>query len=250
MIYCNLKGGFGNMLFQIAATINFAKKNNTSYSFPNLDSHLDYLARESHHNLKLNCTNHYRKFFANLPREKPTKKLKVFKFPFHYVEVGVPNNCVIDGFFQSEKYFSSCREDILSIFNTKESIDKVSIHVRRGDFLRSNNHHNVMGIEYCTKAINFFKGEKFLIFTDDYEWCKKKFADDCYKIYEGENDLDEFHTMAACKHNIIANSSFSWWAAWINTNKEKKVICPQQWVGSNLSHLNTKDIYCKNWIKI
>ena len=250
MIFCILKGGLGNMLFQIAATIEFANKLNVDYSFPNLTEHLEYAKKEQYYNPKLNSVEHYQELFKNFNSVKPSLPIEKINFPFHYIEKEIPKNCIIEGFFQTEKYFKHSREELLSIFPKKNTINKVSVHVRRGDYLKNQNCHNVLSKEYYLNAFKIFPEHKFLVFSDDIEWCRQNFLGNKFEFKTGKNDLEELCDMYACEHNIIANSSFSWWGAWLNTNKYKKIICPSQWVGPGLSHLNTEDIYCENWIKI
>lgn len=250
MIYCNLKGGLGNMLFQIAATMEFASKSGVDFSFPNLIQHLSYIKREQTFNPNLKCVKHYERLFRNLKNVQPQSGIKKINFPFQYVDWQIPKDCVIDGYFQSEKYFKNCRENILNMFDFQPKRDMVSIHVRHGDYLKNPSCHNVLVKEYYDKAISCFPEDNFLIFSDDMDWCRSTFTGDRFKFHEGENDLDDMLSMSSCKHNIIANSSFSWWGAWLNRNEDKKVFCPSQWVGTTLSHLYTKDIYCQNWIII
>ena len=250
MIYCNLKGGLGNMLFQIAATMEFARKHNVDFSFPNLKEHLCYAKNETHFNPKLKCVNHYEYLFRNLNTIKPNNRIKKINFPFHHVEWEVPKDCMIEGFFQSEKYFKQSRKQILSLLAKKtDKINKVAVHIRRGDYLKNPNYHAVLNKEYYYKAFELFPDYKFLIFSDDIEWCKKSFTGELFEFYEGKTDLEEILMMSYCEHNIIANSSFSWWGAWINENKDKKVVAPKKWFGP-LARLETKDIYCEDWIKI
>ena len=96
---------------------------------------------------------------------------------------------------------------------------------------------------------NFNNCENFIIFSDDIKWCKNNFIGDKFTFIEGEKDYIDLWLMSLCNHNIIANSSFSWWGAWLNQNPNKKVIAPINWFGPE-KKLNPKDIYCKNWIKI
>ena len=244
MIYCNLKGGLGNMLFQIAATIQFSKKLGVEYSFPNLLTHKRNFDGKS-------VIPSYGGFFKNLKNDKPKKNANLISFPFHYVEMEVEDESIIDGFFQSEKYFKNAREEILNIFPKYHNFtDRVSVHVRRGDYIGKQKFHNVLPIEYYKKAFTFFKGKKFLFFSDDIEWCKKTFVGQEFEFHKTRGDMADIAIMSSCEHNIVANSSFSWWGAWLNQNDNKKVISPSQWVGPALCHLDTKDIHCEEWIKI
>jgi hypothetical protein len=90
-----------------------------------------------------------------------------------------------------------------------------------------------------------------LIFSDDINWCIENFDFIKNKTFiSGNSDFFDLYLMSMCNNNIIANSTFSWWAAWLNINKDKKVICPKIWFGINYSHFDTSDIYCIDWIKL
>jgi 5'(3')-deoxyribonucleotidase len=95
------------------------------------------------------------------------------------------------------------------------------------------------------------KNSIFLIFSDDIEWCKENFPNisDKFIFIEGNKDYEDLYIMSKCKNNIISNSTFSWWGAWLNQNENKKVVAPLKWFGSSINH-NTKDLYCDGWIKI
>jgi hypothetical protein len=93
-------------------------------------------------------------------------------------------------------------------------------------------------------------GTTFLVFSDDMEWCKENFIGDQFIFVEGENDVTDLWIMSYCKHNIIANSSFSWWGAWLNDYKHKIVVAPLKWFGPAKGDIKTDDIYAENWIRI
>ena len=125
-----------------------------------------------------------------------------------------------------------------------------SIHVRRGDYVKHPNHHPVQTIEYYNKSVEMVgKDTTIVVFSDDIEWCKKNFNIDNIIYIEDEKDYIELYLMSLCDNNIISNSSFSWWGAWLNTNENKKVIAPNKWFGSAINE-NTNDIIPKGWIKI
>ena len=179
---------------------------------------------------------------------------------------------VFDGYFQCPKYFENFRESILLDFkfpeNNSESFLKVkkeiqnshsiSLHIRRGDYLKQVNAsiHGVLSMDYYSLAISRFKNENndfvFYIFSDDQEWCKNEFQGSEFRFIDPElklTDIDEMHLMSLCKHNIIANSSFSWWGAWLNQNPHKKVIAPKNWFANK--ELNASwDIYPQDWTLI
>jgi len=129
--------------------------------------------------------------------------------------------------------------------------DTVSIHVRRGDYTNLQHIHPLQSIEYYENAYNIIddKSINVLVFSDDIEWCKNNIKFENITYIEGETNIVDMYIMSLCTHNIIANSSFSWWGAWLNNNKNKKVIAPINWFGSQ-SNLYTGDIIPKKWIII
>jgi hypothetical protein len=178
------------------------------------------------------------------------------------------------GYLQTEKYFLDARDLILHQFAFKAHIRQsaefymenirstnkvsqiVSIHVRRGDYVMFPDHHPTCSKEYYDKAINTIKNMlgkdsdiKFLVFSDDIEWCSGQFVGDEYRVVDMNNPFSEMCLMTMCDHNIIANSSFSWWGAWLGDSSDRIVISPSKWFG-HLIQKNTSDIYLKNWIKI
>ena len=266
MIYCNLKGGMANMLFQIAAAKSLAIDNNSECNFPNLITHLNYLNGDNTHNPNLKHSSEYLLLLRNLKTKPCSNNTQYFLYPFEYTETKpITNDVLIDGFFQSEKYFVHNREEILKFINfdfiKKDYIDSeynflrtkrcTSIHVRRGDYLNFPQHHPIQTLEYYLKGIELLKNKTdlFVIFSDDIEWCKENLKlKNCVYIVD-EKDYIELYLMSLCKHNIISNSSFSWWGAWLNKNKKKKVIGPNIWFGPAITH-NTSDIIPETWIKI
>ena len=262
MIYCNLKGGLCNMLFQMAATKSLAIDNNTYFSFPNLISHLNYLNSDNVFNPKLKHSSEYLILFDKLSYSMIEKNVRVLNFPFEYIEIGkIEDDVLIDGFFQSEKYFKHNRQAILDMFTFNFELDKkydflkkyktTSIHVRRGDYINYPHHHPTQSLEYFSESIKILERETelFVVFSDDIDWCKENLKLDNIIYIENEKDYVELYLMSICSHNIISNSSFSWWGAWLNENENKKVIGPSKWFGEAIS-FNSKDILPEEWIKI
>ena len=185
MIYCNVKGGLGNIMFQIAAATSFAKDLQTTASFPNL---LSVISDSTYYK---NSAEEVYEFLGNLNTAKPSSVYETINYPFHYEKKNLTLNCCVDGFFQSEKYFKKHRIDILELFQysdyTKKIIDKysnilakktVSLHIRRGDYLRLTNHHPVLPFDYYKSALSKIGNyDNLLIFSDDIEWCKQSFTD-------------------------------------------------------------------------
>ena len=124
----------------------------------------------------------------------------------------------------------------------------LSLHIRRGDFLiNSGNHHN-LGLDYYDKALaEFPTSVPVLIFSDDPEWCGEQeiFSDDRFLIAEGNSSYVDLCLMSLCEGHIIANSTFSWWGAWLANSQ--KVVAPSVWFGPNNAHLDIKDLYLDHW---
>ncbi|MCW3076082.1 MAG: alpha,2-fucosyltransferase [Bacteroidetes bacterium] len=161
------------------------------------------------------------------------------------------NNTYLSGYWQSEKYFhkyaSVIREDFIPGANLPDDLinvvtwikqcESVSVHVRRGDYITlksANDFHGACGIDYYSKAVNYLSQNKnieLFIFSDDIVWCKKNMIFDFPVTYiEQKNGACwDLYLMSLCKHNIIANSSFSWWGAWLNANNRKIVVAPEYW---------------------
>lgn len=168
----------------------------------------------------------------------------------------IHDNTALEGYFQSYKYFDKYEKEIKNEFTFKNSIlekcksilikypNPVSIHVRRGDYV---NHPGFWTVtpEYLIQALNSLPSGDYtyLIFSDDIEWCKEVFNDD-FIFVEGNNQFEDICLMSLCKHNIISNSSYSWWAAWLNPNYLKTVIAPSNWF-TEYKPLN--DLYPSNW---
>jgi len=246
MITCKLYGRMGNQMFQIATAIGMAVKHNTNFKSPR-------------HTLNPSV---WRKYFNHFNELLPSERISgIYKEQGHnYQQIPFQNNMCLDGYFQSEKYFDFCREQILNEFGFKWKMlgGTVSVHIRRGDYLQFPDKHPVVSMEYITSAINYLvkrKYHKYIILSDDMEWCKQNINRDKFKkckfdYSEGRADEKDMEVMSCCEHNIIANSSFSWWGAWMNRNPNKIVIAPSVWFGEGNKHLNISDLIPNNWIKL
>jgi hypothetical protein len=250
-----LKGGLGNYLFQIAAGQSVAWRDNKEF--------VCFL--HSIQRIHTDISIYYNNILRNVNFINNNIDFPMYEEPFfHYKEIPiVEHSLTIDGYFQSEKYFTNYIEDIRNLFKidsvTKEYLENkyknilsentCSIHVRRGNYLNLQNFHPVQSIEYYKKAIDFFSADiTFLIFSDDINWCKNQFQFLKNKIFiENNKDYEDLYLMSMCKNNIIANSSFSWWGSYLNLNTDKIVVAPKLWFGNRLSNNNTKDLYCSNW---
>jgi hypothetical protein len=253
-----LIGGLGNYLFQIASTYSKSIDENLNFF---LDINDISVAHSNPDNYKNNI-------FRKLKFQEIKKPYYQYNEPsFNYLKTPkFKYDIKMAGYFQSEKYFIEHRNEILELFKIDDKTktyllekygeilnqDTCSIHIRRGDYLGLPNHHPTQSIEYYQKGIEIIGEEKhFLVFSDDIEWCKETFSFLKNKTFiSGNQDYEDLYLMSMCQNNIIANSTFSWWGAWLNENKDKQVIIPSKWFGISNSHLNTNDLYCDKWIKI
>ena len=132
----------------------------------------------------------------------------------------------------------------------------ISVHVRRGDFLINSGNHYNLSLDYYEKAISLLPRVydscdlPVLVFSDDPDWCKeqKLFEDNRFMISEGNSAYVDMCLMSMCSWHVIANSSFSWWGAWLSDSK--KVIAPSKWFGPNNAANDTKDLYCEEWVVV
>lgn len=252
-------GRLGNQMFEIASTIGIALKNGQDFSFP------EWVCYHS--------MSDYRNIFLNkLPKLVIDKDvININEKSFSYNEIILPKNddlYSLKGYFQSEKYFKEYKDIVNHYFTLKPEIENsiieryksilnnsCSLHIRRGDYLSQINHHPVQPLSYYYDSIKTIYGEdindiNFLIFSDDIKWCKENISLPKVHFIEGNDNIIDLFLMSKCDNNIIANSSFSWWGAWLNKNENKKIVSPLKWFGPNLSHNETSDIIPKEWIRI
>ncbi len=271
-------GRLANQMFKYAALKGISKNRNFDYCIPPSYQIIEknkivyktatkYFFKKNKHNHKLfkafemgNLNKNQIRYLNN----NETIQEKSFEFDSDIYN-GCPDNVNIWGFFQSEKYFLNVRENLKNDFSfkkkyierTKYELNKfenpISIHVRRTDYL-TNENHSPLDIDYYDLAISNFSSDRtFLIFTDDVNWIKSQSIFNKKNIHimsEVFNDkyLD-LCAMTQCNDHIIANSSFSWWGAWLSN--QSKIIAPRNWFkDSKLEYLNTQDLIPNGWIKI
>lgn len=191
--------------------------------------------------------------------------------PFDYENVTRKEDGFYDGYWQNENNFLPIRDKILEVFSFPQFNDKrnielaelitnkraVSCHVRRGDYLKDPL-YGVCTSEYYVKAIDEINRkvspDLYCVFSDDVKWCKENLGEIIGKDKEivfvdwnkGENSFRDMQLMSLCNHNIIANSSFSWWGAWLNNHDDKVVVAPNIWMNKPM----VNDPLCDSWIKI
>jgi len=238
MVSAQLIGRLGNSLMQIAMTIGYARR----YGY-------EWAVQTIPHNNE----SAIHKVFPNLPKtnekgnrfqEHPTKHCGFHDTHFdncHFDYHPLPDmggNVYFVGFWQSWKYFEHCKEEIQKVFalpHVEGYEDYVSIHVRRGDYVQHAGSFPPITFDYIQRAVlQLERPEKFIVFSDDIKWCKENINFDGHiEFSEGRNELQDLSIMASCGNHIIANSTFSWWAAYLGHNPDRKVISPSAdtWFG-------------------
>ncbi|MEM9830572.1 MAG: alpha-1,2-fucosyltransferase [Bacteroidota bacterium] len=181
-----------------------------------------------------------------------------------------------NGYWQNENYFKTYSQKILHDFTPKDNLfsstlekdaadiqqcNAISIHFRRGDYVsntKTAQHHGVCSIEYYMNAVQYVakrvESPYFYIFSDDIDWVKSNFSLRYgNRVIEGNNQYNSFtdmYLMSLCKHHIIANSTFSWWGAWLGRNPDKIVITPQRWFADFSRNEEKKSIVPPDWIRL
>lgn len=252
-----LQGQLGNQMFIVAATYSLAKENNAIPVFP------DFLTKNMY-----NLSKNFEEFFFRCNVINPKIKFqKIYVEPFfHYKKIPYTKNMILRGYFQSEKYFSNYKGDIIKLFAPSEKIktyiqDKysrllenentVAIHIR--NYLKEDPnglyHPNCTLAYYCNALKQVPENAKLVVFTNDLRYAKELLQNrsGIFEFIENESYIVDFYLMSMCKNTIISNSSFSWWAAYLNSNKEKIVVAPKRWFNSNYIK-DVDDIFPDDWI--
>jgi hypothetical protein len=208
-----------------------------------------------------------------IPNKYRIKKIREDHFGFDRSLLEAPDNVYLIGDWQSENYFKDIegmiRKDYLfrspqkgrnrELADLIASTESVGLHIRRGDYVSDpmiNMIHGTCDLGYYSSAIKEIvkrtKSPYFLVFSDDIQWAKDNLKIDHPVIFvdnnSGRDGFEDMRLMSQCKHNIIANSSFSWWAAWLNKNPEKIVIAPKNWFKNK--DADTRDLFPEGWVKI
>ncbi|MEO8413525.1 MAG: alpha-1,2-fucosyltransferase [Ginsengibacter sp.] len=288
MIIASLIGGLGNQLFQYALAKKLAVKYNT-------DVYLDISGFEEYKLHKFSMQQ-----FAFEKRIATTQELMLFKEEskganlfnklnkkflnpvvirekqFNYdpdVFQIARKNTYLYGYWQTERYFSDVRNNLLNdlkvtkpiegknrqVANLISGMNAVSLHIRRADYVSNNDTlkvHGICGLDYYEQALEYISANEsnvtLFVFSDDIPWCRKHLKTSLQIYFVDHNNADtnyeDMRLMSLCKHNIIANSSFSWWGAWLNTNEEKIVIGPKEWFQT--MERDYSDVIPGKWIRI
>lgn len=240
-----LSGGAGNTLFQYAFGRGLAAKTGKPVQFSFTGStHLEPLR------LLPNIQ-------TNLVKWNPKLAVKERSFSFDPTIYDVPENSYLDGIWQSEKYFDFIADDIRRDLMTshqvpERSCNAVLIHVRRGDYIRKEGFHtNLSKTDYYQRAVDYIRTQvtdpEFFIVSDEPDWCRQNMP---YEVLTRDNiHHEDFFLMAGFRHSIIANSTYSWWGAWLGNMDT--VVAPKQWFAQDGGDWpDTKDLIPSRWVRI
>lgn len=288
MIILKICGGLGNQMFQYAmgkslsidkncdlkldiTTYDKLKNRPFELSIFDIENQIANETTLAKFSYKKNLFTRIQKKIDKLksPYKRVVIKEQNFNFDRNILDLDVEKGIYLEGYWQSEKYFFHNSETIRKIFTFKPELsienkknielicntNSISLHVRRGDYL-NNKRLFTCSLDYYQKAIEYISKKvsnpTFFLFSDDPDWVKHnlKISYDHHFIINNNNnnDFEDMRLMSLCKHNIIANSSFSWWGAWLNNNHDKIVIAPKNWFKDN--NINTDDLIPENWIKL
>jgi hypothetical protein len=295
MIITKLSGGLGNQMFQYAAARSLALKYHTKLLldismfaidwpnvdkrefalqvFPNIKPEFSTKFLSGSFSMPSRFDNDIRKFIGCKPRKIFTESKHAFNESFDTIKPPV----LLDGYWQSEKYFMEYETIIQNDFQFKNldthdknnlilkdilSNNSVSVHIRRGDYVKYGNPNMYKGLcntFYYQNAIKLFlekyENIKFYFFSEDPEWVSENILNKEFNsiIVNGNIGSDcwkDMYLMSKCKHHIIANSSFSWWGAWLNSNPDKMIVAPKKWFNTNEPYFEPNNLVPENWIRL
>jgi hypothetical protein len=279
-------GGLANQLFQIAVTLYYAKKFGHKPVFNNVKILPNYTSRHTYWEV-LNTTNLLTIENININDYIVYNVKEEFNYTdLNYI----PANVMLRGYYQTSKFLDEIRFDFLNLLVSNKNINDIvtksynniknkfktenliSLHIRRTDYIKFSHVHTNLGMDYYVEAIKklciaplIAEGiddtYPIIVFSDDYNWCKnnlsKYFTNPIYFVCD-ENitsmteyvDYIELLLMSKMKYNIMANSSYSWFAAYMNNNEDKKIIAPSRWFEKGSGYKDWSCLYCKDWIVI
>uniref|UniRef100_A0A6C0K0S2 Glycosyltransferase n=1 Tax=viral metagenome TaxID=1070528 RepID=A0A6C0K0S2_9ZZZZ len=290
MITIQLMGGLGNQLFQIFATISYAFEHGHQFVFPYSDRLLVGKIRQTYwHNFLTNIMLFTTKNRVCKFSNDDLKSLPVIQESgFHYTKIqSVPanNSFSLNGYYQSYKYFEAYQDKIYAMIllsNQQNSVrtkyakyfdntSTISMHFRLGDYKEKQHYHPIMPKEYYESALTYILNMKYgldtpvrilyfceaednIIVDSVIDYIRMKFSQysklEIVKVEDGMEDWQQLLLMSCCNDNIIANSSFSWWGAYLNKNANKYVCYPHIWFGPAMGEIKLDDLFPPSWNKI
>ncbi len=269
MIYSKRLGSLGNQMHIVATTYAVALDNKTDWA-------VSHQTNEGYRGL-IERSSFNDTFFRGVPKKNINSGKNFSEGDFTYKRIPNEKNLNLRGYFQSEKYYGHRKSEIYELFHNYypevenivqtwfkdcDKLKTISMHIRRTDYVKLSNVHVVQPIDYYQAALENIAGQlgidfdtmlneyTLLVFSDDLSWCREQdFFKSKRNVRYVENNLGrdmdaivDLYVMSQCHHNIIANSSFSWWASYLNKNEDKIVVAPKRWFGPK-GPKNWQDVY-------
>ena len=248
-------GRLANQMFQYASLKGISKYHGYDFSIPPKE-----LFGKSDINVRNSDVNLYNVFDLEKNNKIGIVQQNIIPEKIHHFDKEFfetcPDNVDLFGYYQTEKYFKHIEHEIRKDFTFKKELldlcksfiveDSISLHIRRGDYV-TNSNHPIQPISYYKDALSKLPNLPVIVFSDDSNWCSKQelFKGDRFMIAEGNSTDCDLCLMSLCKYHIIANSSFSWWGAWLADSE--KVIAPKNWFGGECANKSTKDMTFRNF---
>lgn len=290
MVIGRITSGLGNQLFQYALARTLALRNHTSL-YLDLSYYKQTYATNTPRTFKLDRFNvRYERletspyvYLSKATKLLPNRSLKPFaqfvREPhFHFGRAVLEAKAkliVLEGFWQSERYFGECASVIRDELSFKRQVGPafdsyrrmiqqaelpISIHIRRGDYVTHpefSQSFGFVGLAYYQQAIrmitNRFPSATLFVFSDDMDWVRHNLSLNLPHVFVNNTgadaDVDDLESISLCHHHVIANSSFSWWGAWLNPRADKVVVAPNQWF-KNKPDWNTRDLVPPGWLRL
>lgn len=232
-------GRLGNHLFQIAATMGLALDHGEEYGFPRWQYEKEFSLQGCFHEI--------------LPAGPEYKEPR-----FRYDPIPYKPGLRLHGFFQSEKYFRVHSEEVRKALTPLARVAPLrgvaSLHVRRGDYLQLPDKHPVLPFSWHQVAMGLLRAHgvrDFLVFSDDLEWCRAQKWAPGVRVIGDMGPIEQLALTIACEHHILANSTFSWWGAWLDRKPGKMVVAPSDWFGPKVrEEFDTADLFPSGWMVV
>lgn len=280
MIIVQLLGGLGNQLFQYALGFSLAKRTNAEFCLDTTAFKKYKLHKYSLHHLSVSApeASAYDLFWLNGPFQKIKERIcpssdsrRVLEktMTFEPSILDLKGSRYLSGYWQCEKYFSDVRDHLLKEFSVKTNASEenarcleaiktsksISLHVRRADYV-NNDSFPLCGLDYyeraCAYMLECFENPTFYVFSDDPSWVKENLKIDATCKFIDHNNADanyeDFRLMMNCEHHVVANSSFSWWGAWLANTPDHVVVAPKRWWEPKIG--NDCDVVPESWVRL
>ena len=254
--YLGKLGQLGNQMFQYASILGVAEGIGTSCCIPKHDNVVvdglgNRLRVELFDAFKINPEH-----VGFIPAQDLQEKTYEYDDSFLKLNPDIDTNLV--GFFQTEKYFKHVEDEIRKDFTFKKDwlepcrecfgdSEYIGLHIRRTDYVQKQNYHPLCTLDYYERALKKLPDIKVIIVSDDPDWCKNQslFESDRFLVSDSKNNIIDMCILSLCKYHIIANSSFSWWGAWLGDSE--KVIAPSNWFADSCASKSVKDMEFSDW---